>query len=499
MSATVTIPGYSGSIDLTFSTTYNLQLANQIAAALNAAATTLGALYVEDYTGGLTIPTVPSGSIEELVLRPSVSGSITVPAAASGVTEVLVLQNTQPITIHGSPNLSIIGGGANVTVIDPTDIVYADNGKTTNTDAVTVTAGDSPYFVAMRAGSETVVGDGSGTIAGGLGANFINVTGADSASNNLIFSQGFHDLVQTGVGNATVVATGSHATIEGSTGKLVVNDHGLLDSIFASNASSLAVTTAGEQTLVLGSSGPMTVDDSGQQNTISTGTAPTASITTGGSQALVFGNSSNLALTDSGLRDTISAGTGAFTLAASGADAFVWAGSASSFTGVDAGSYDTIVGGGPTTITLAGASGVFAAGSGATSVVATASSELIYGGSGPMSIDAAGSINLTVGGGSGAETVHAGSGLNIEVFGSAGGLDFIGGSGSGATVIGYAASNTVSGGDGGLLYAAGAPGSSATVTGTSSIGGVTLFGGANAAITYFELADGRDLCCLGGQ
>src|SRR5208283_35900 len=168
LSGSVTVPGVTStpSITLSFIGTANLGLAQQIASAL-AAAQTGATLDVANYTGG-ALPPVPSGdTTQELVLSPTVSGAAVVPAAASGVTEVLVLQNTNPVTVYGSPGLEVIGGAANVTVIDPTYIDLGADGSTTNTDLVSVTQADTPYVVTMRAGTETVFASGSGTIFGG--------------------------------------------------------------------------------------------------------------------------------------------------------------------------------------------------------------------------------------------------------------------------------------------------------------------------------------------
>src|SRR5665213_1504729 len=206
MSGSVTIPGVSTPISLSFIGSLNVALADQIAAALNAAAAG-GTLTKVDYTTGAIVPVAPSGNIEELILSPTVSGSITVPAAAPGVTEVLVVQNNQPITINGNSNLSIIGGNSNVTIIDPLVIDMADSGNNASADSVTVTAADSPYIVAMGLGFNTVVGLGAGTISGGPGTNLINVQ-ASTAGANDIFISGSGDTVLGGAGASTVNASG---------------------------------------------------------------------------------------------------------------------------------------------------------------------------------------------------------------------------------------------------------------------------------------------------
>jgi len=169
-----------------------------------------------------------------------VTGSVTVPAPAPGVSQVLVISNTQPLTIHGSPGLQIIGGGPDdVYIVDPASIILADQGGQINyADLVSVPAADSPYLIGMRDGNETVFGSGSGTIVGGLVKNLINVQGATGS--NLIISEGSGgDTVFTGSGATTIEATTSAVGglyIDG-TGSFTDIDMGLLDTITASDAS----------------------------------------------------------------------------------------------------------------------------------------------------------------------------------------------------------------------------------------------------------------------
>jgi hypothetical protein len=165
----ISLPGVGRTtLSFTFSGSANAGLARAIADALYAASVG-GTLSITSYTGGINLPVVPSGNTQELVLAPSVTGSVTVPAPAPGVSQVLVISNTQPVTIHGSPSLQIIGGGPDdVYISDPASIILADQGDdTTLADLVSVTAADSNYTVAMRAGNETVYSSGSGTISGG--------------------------------------------------------------------------------------------------------------------------------------------------------------------------------------------------------------------------------------------------------------------------------------------------------------------------------------------
>jgi Ca2+-binding RTX toxin-like protein len=426
-------------------------LADQIAAALAEAAAS-GTLTVVDYTGGSSIPTLPPGSTEELVLSPTVSGSITIPAAASGVVEILVLQNSQPITIHGAPGLEILGGEANVSVPDPTIIDLANDGLTTNTDAVTVTSADSPYEVAMRAGSETVVGLGSGTIGGGTGANLINVSGAGVGTNNLIISQGFNDVITAGAGSVTVDATGARALIQGGSGSLTVDDTGLADSIYAA-AGDAAVTTGGLDALVLGSSGVLTVNAAGGVgDTVAFGPGGgTFYSSTNSYQALVYaGSGTSVSVNASNTTyDTIVGDTGALNVVAGSAtNLLVWgpiSGPGMNFIGGSGGA-------GGTAATVVGQSGHDTIGAGTGPVVAwVGPNETLQASSGGGNMTLFGAsnadINYTAASGSllfvansGNETLNAaGSSTNDIMWGgidSTAGNSLVGGSGNDIMVAG---------------------------------------------------------------
>jgi hypothetical protein len=526
MSGTVTVPGITAPITLAFTGSLNISLADQIAAALNAASAA-GTLTKVDYTTGATVPPAPSGNIEELVLSPTVSGSITVPAAASGVTEVLVVQNSQPITIHGNANLSIIGGNANVTIIDPTVFDYADNGLTTNTDAVTVTAADSPYIVAMRTGSETVVGLGSGTISGGLGANFINVSGADAASSNLILSQGFHDVIQTGVGNATVDSSGTRASIEGGAGNLTINDTGLQDSVFAATAATLNVTTNGSQALITGGSGTLTdtdtgfhdtilagggaatalmsgvnsevkgstgslsVNDVGIGNVIVGGTTGATTVTIAGAGATVYGRTGNMTILDKAPGAFIGTGSGVGNVTIGGADASVFGGTSGTLN-ISIGAANAFIGTGGTAATVDASSGAATGAAvfgGYSSIQAQDGPLVVNGGANPLLVGT-GASNATVNAGSGSTGVYIGNGTiagSNVVHGGSGFLtvQFLGGAGS-ATVFGGSGTTSLFGTAGtfgnfqgtsgtGFLYANGSNSSSETLSAAGSTTNDTLF------------------------
>jgi hypothetical protein len=429
----ISLPGMGGTtLSFTFSGSANAGLARAIADALYAASVS-GTLSITSYTAGTSLPVVPSGNTQELVLAPSVTGSVTVPAPAPGVSQVLVISNTQPVTIHGSPGLQIIGGGPDdVYILDPASIILADQGgNTALADLVSVTAADSNYTVAMRAGNETVYSSGSGTISGGSVKNLINVQGASGS--NLIISDGSAgDTVFTGSGSTTIDATANaHGGlyIDGA-GSFTDIDAGLNDTIEALDAASANITTGGSNAMVIGGTGTLSVQDSGGADTIAA-RAGNLSATTGGTNAFVFGSSSTLSIDAGG-------GTG-----------------------------DTVA---------------FGAGGGAFMSTASSSDALLFAGVGSVSVNGSNTTNDTIVGDSGPLRVNAGSANGLLVFGplSGTGMDFVGGSGS-ATVAGQAGNDTIFSGSGPLEIVAGP---NETLLASGGVSGTTMFGGANSDITY---------------
>jgi len=431
MSGTVTVPGVSGStVALSFVGTANIGLAQQIANAL-AAAKTAGTLIVdENYTGG-ALPSVPAGDTLELILATSVSGVVSVPAAPPGVSEVLVLPfgpgtgdetgDPNAVTISGSPALTIMGGGpGSLTIQDPNSFVVGEGVGPTDSVTATFTLADSPYFVAMGQGFETVFAQGTGTINGGPGTDFIDVTGAS----NTVFA---------GTGTTTVDTNSFKSdVVGGSASVLSVLDTGFLDTV-AAGSGTTNVTASGSSLIALGGSGSLSVDDKGVFDTIAAGTGSTA-VTAGGVTGIVFGSpTSENALTVDG------------------------------------------AGGFADTVAYGGAGGVFSSST-------PSSNDLLFAGVGSVSVDASNTTWDTIVGGSGSLTVNAGSASGLVVFGpvAGAGMDFIGGSGS-ATVVGQAGSDTVSGGSGPLSIFTG-PNEKLSASGGS--GGTTLFGAVGADMSY---------------
>jgi len=527
--SSVTIPGVSGSsLSLSFVGSANLGLATQIANAL-AAAASANTLDVVSYSGG-PLPAIPSGDTTlELVLSSSISGQITVPAAPSGVAEFLVVNNTQALTIHGSPALQLIGGGpGSLTIDDPAIVDIGASVGSTGTVVMTFSTADSPYQVAMGQGFETVNSQGSGTITGGTGPDVINVS--TTGSNNVI---------EAGSDGTTINAAGFASSIDGSNGALTVNDSGYLDSITGGVLDSAAVTTSGYRADVTGGSGPasgLTDLDTGLRNTIQAGGGAT-SVTLDGSFGRTRGGTGSFNVLDQTANNTIIGGTTgltAVTIAAAatgtdlygragnmavldlGADALIGSGQGTAVMSIN-GAGTQVYGGSGNLDVIIGAASVIAAGLGANTTVdassASATGALVFGGfdsvaasDGTLSvlggadslIAATGGSNATIDAGSGFTGVYIGTGAsvnpiagNVVVDGGSGALqvNFIGGVGS-ATVFGGEGAATLFGVDGtnamfvgstaasapgGFLFANGSNAGSETLNAGSSTTNDTLF------------------------
>ncbi len=443
MSQTVTVPGVSGTIALTFTGTANIGLAQQIANSLAAAWHTT--LDVVDYTGGPVPAVTPPDTSEELVLNASVSGVVNVPAAAPGVSEYLVLPQNDPnsLTINGNPNLQIIGGAnENLTINDPL-VVNLGGGSPTDHDLVTALASDSPYLITMREGAESVVASGSGTIFGGSLTDLINLSGANTGTNNLVVSQG-SDTVDAGAGNVTVnnLVGSNHNLDQGFFGALTVDDLGTNDTI-SSGFGSLVVTAGGTGASISGL-GAITVDAAGGSgDTVSYGPGGgTFLSSTASSNDLVFTNfANNMSLDASNTTgDTIIGDVGAITVnAGNAASLLVYSGPSIGDPGMD-----------------------FIGGSGFSTVVGQTGADSVTGGSGQLDFISNANESVTGTGALGGSTLFGATGSYLDFAGTSGAMLLMGNAGNETL--------NAAGGTGFDQFYAGAVGADSTA-GESLIGG----------------------------
>jgi hypothetical protein len=461
MSQTVTVPGVSGTIALTFTGTANIGLAQQIANSLAAAWHTT--LDVVDYTGGPVPAVTPPDTSEELVLNASVSGVVNVPAAAPGVPEYLVLPGNDPnsLTINGNPNLTILGGGSGNISINDSTVVDLGGNDPANTDAVTVTNADSPYMITMRTGTETVVASGSGTIFGGSLTDLINLSGANTGTNNLVVSQG-SDTVDAGSGNVTVnnLVGSNHNLDQGFFGALTVDDLGAHDTI-SSGFGSLVVTAGGTGASISGL-GAITVDAAGGSgDTVSYGPGGgTFLSSTASSNDLVFTNFASMSLDASNTTgDTIIGDVGAITVnAGNAASLLVYSGPTIGDPGMD-----------------------FIGGSGFSTVVGQTGADSVTGGSGQLDFIANAGESVTGTGALGGSTLFGATGSYLDFAGTSGAMLMMGNAGNETL--------NAAGGTGFDQFYAGA-------TGADSAFGESLIGGNSA--NSFVAGTGADTF-LGGS
>jgi hypothetical protein len=167
--AIVTVPSSSsGNVPLTFSNQTNTALAVQIAQQLGALQSG-GSLNV--VSPSLIIPPPAHGLTNELYLSAGNTGTF---AVQSGY-QYVVDNSPDSVTINLSPNTTLVGGGSGPATITGSGntIVTGDDPSTGNQDVI-LSGSDTPYNVALGNGSNTVMAGGSGTIAGGLGANLLD-------------------------------------------------------------------------------------------------------------------------------------------------------------------------------------------------------------------------------------------------------------------------------------------------------------------------------------
>jgi hypothetical protein len=250
-----------------------------------------------------------------------------------------------------------------------------------------------PSDAGVAAGIQRVLGAGSGTITGGSGSNYLDVTLAGVATTNVIVSAGENDVVAAGAGAATVLSTGDNALIAGGSGSLYVAGEAAAETVFGSTGDNTVFAAQGGEYFLGQAAGTSSefIDGSGSvEGGTSTVIAGTGKVTVFGAtgahpdQELVFGGSGAL---------TFVAGSGA-------ASVIAGAGQVTLFGGSGGSTY------------LAGSTGSVG--------------ELLVAGSGNETLSAAGT---TVGNTLYAGTDTSGGGSNDWLVGGSGNDTFVGGNG----------------------------------------------------------------------
>lgn len=534
--ASVTVPGPTSNISV--SAVYNnaggnSQVAQQIADLL-ANASNSSALSITTVGGSELVPppVTTAGTVNELLLGTVTGGQVTIPSSGS-TGYVVVYDSDAPITIHGSPNTTVLGGSGNITIIDPVSLVVGDVNASTpgGNDTLILTSSDSKSSATGNNGNDTIVAAGSDdTITGGTGHNVLSSTGSTNFINSFgtdsIFSSGDAAQIKGSNFNDTIVASGISSTIVGGTGQNAITSTGAsnvihavgTDSIFASGDGTqiglgtgfTAVTLTGGSQTVFGGGGLFTVLDSssnGGEIGFSATELSSGVVTLTGSKIGVFTGIGAASVIDNGTNDSVGGFTGALAVTQSGAGSQVF-GSSGGVTALMTGAGETLNGGnngGNIVATISGSGDVVGASNGATNLIITTggANATVNGNVGVLSIlDTAGFLafggvntlsggvtSITVSGGNDrlVSSSVAGSILNVVSTGTdtsetvvmTGGNGFVTAGGSNFTV------NDLKGT--GLLSFVGGSGAS-TIKGGE--GGATVLGGAGGSIVYNQTIAG---------
>ena len=369
--ASVTVTGANNHIlTVQLNGVTNFTVAQQFAAIINNAAAG-GTLAAYDAAPGAVVPALPGARLGEAVVQtaqPAVQmpdGYVFLTDVAATATTVTgansgfngVLSSTQGMTLNaGAANgLFVAGGGANTF-----------NGVTTGA------AGAGSYFVATGDGSDTInAGVGNDTVDAGAGANVVNL----GSGTSVVLSES-GDQINAGSGTGLVFLEGSHATVAGSTGSLMVAATGAYEQV-SLGAGGGTIFGGTQSTYNL--AGSAAVIGSDGVNTVNVNQA-SATVFAGTGNDMVFGPTGHGALTFVGGAgsSTVVGGSVAVTLFGADGGTMALSGSGANLVGVGSGakvdasmaSGNNVFFGGSAASTILGGTGsdVFVVGSGATSL-----------------------------------------------------------------------------------------------------------------------------------
>jgi Ca2+-binding RTX toxin-like protein len=226
--ASVTVTGANNHIlTVQLNGVTNFTVAQQFAAIINdaAAGSTLTAY---DAGPGAASPALAHGNLGEAVVltaQPDVhmpDGYIFLTDVAATATTVTGANNGFNGVLSGTQGVTLDAGTAN-------GLFVAGGGANTFNGAATAGANGSvgSYFVATGDGRDTInAGVGNDTIDAGAGANVINLGSGAS----VVLSES-NDQINAGSGTGLVFLEGSHATVAGSTGSLMVAATGAYEQV----------------------------------------------------------------------------------------------------------------------------------------------------------------------------------------------------------------------------------------------------------------------------
>jgi Ca2+-binding RTX toxin-like protein len=371
-----------------------------------------GGLMVDTVASGGTAGAAPNGT-SELIVGGS-GGFTSVPGgwdfivdASSGATSIVAGSGTE--VIGGSAGGAyFVGGNSTIAATGGDNILVA-----------TSLPGGSTYLLSgTPTGNDTMNGFGTGTIAGGTGANLMFQTGGGVVSSQ---------------GNDTIVASGGSSSVTASGSALIFGDFG---------------SVAGSQ---------LALSITGANDTVSTGIS-SSDVTLQGSGALVFGSvgtpAGALNVLDEGSNDTVSGLNSPTTITAGTGSQGLWAfGGAGGLTFVGGSALATVVSGSGPASVVAGTGGVVMASNsddtvvgstGASTLFGSANHTLSYSGSGALEYVALdGNETLGAAGSTGnnvlfASTVSSAndliiSGTGADTFVAGGGADTLAGGGGSNT------------------------------------------------------------------
>ena len=157
------------------------------------------------------------------------------------------------MTVFGAPNSTIVGGNANVTIIDPALITLSEEAG----DAVVILTGARDVLAGNNENDTLTAQGAAESISGGTGTNTFFALG----QNDIIVSHGQND---------TISARGQGHKIFAGTGGTTIELLGDLDSLPGANNASvvggkggLTITDAGTNDTILGGGGALDITTSG--------------------------------------------------------------------------------------------------------------------------------------------------------------------------------------------------------------------------------------------